>query len=100
MATAPTKLGQFVQQNWSEDDALLRSLRQAGLVRRSVSDDEVMAVIRQAREENQAISESVRHFSFPHERVRLYLQPYLTAEGRTWSLPRNSRPKPWWKFWS
>ena len=99
MAIAPSKLGEFVMQQWMSDDALLRSLRESGLVRRSAPDDELTAVFRHAREEDEAIPEQERAFNSPHERVRVFLQPYLTAKGRAWAVPLKSLDRPWWKLW-
>jgi hypothetical protein len=99
MAIAPSRLGKFVLENWSGDDALLRTLRRAGLVSRNAPDEEVTAVFRQAREEHAAIPEGARAFNSPHERVRVFLEPFLTARGRAWAVPLKSLERPWWRFW-
>lgn len=57
MAIAPSKLGQFVSQRLNADQALLRSLRAACLVRPDVSDDALTAVFWSAREEHDAMPE-------------------------------------------
>jgi len=59
--TAPSKLGDFIEpQMWDADDALLRSLRAAGLVRSNATDDELIAAFRRARQEHEAMSEGER----------------------------------------
>jgi len=99
--TAPSKLGDFIEpQMWDAVDALLRSLRAAGLVRSNATDDELIAAFRRARQEHEAMSEGERCFNSPdpHERVRVFLGPYLSRKGRRWAVPLKSLD-PWWKFW-
>ena len=106
MAIAPSKLGQFVsKQMGTADDALLRSLRAAGLVRPEASDDELTAVFSRVRQEHDAIPEGARQFNSPEERVRVLLEPYLSRKGRKWAVPLDSlnlpdEERPWWNFWS
>jgi hypothetical protein len=94
MAIAPSKLGRFVLRNWSSEDALLRGLREAGLVNPDVSDDELMAVFSEARREHAALSESHRGFNSPNERVRVFLGPFLSEKGRQWAVPLASLDLP------
>jgi hypothetical protein len=99
MAIKPTKLGQFVRQNWDDDDSLLRRLREAGLLRRGANDTKISEVIGQARDEHRAIRDAERMFNSPYERVRVMLRPFLNARGRAWAVPWNTPERPWWKFW-
>jgi hypothetical protein len=105
MAIAPSKLGEFVSPLMSSDDALVRGLREADLIKVDVSDDALIAVFRRAREEHQSLSESMQTFNSPHERVRVFLEPYLNDKGRKWAVPlvslveRQEERRPWWKFW-
>lgn len=95
MAIAPSKLGQLVsRQFWNADEALLRSLRAAGLVRPDAADDELIAVFRRARQEHDAIPEGARAFNSPEERVRVFLEPYLSDKGRKWAVPLESLDLP------
>ena len=50
---APSKLGRLVAREWQSDDGLVHRLREKGLVRAGVSDDDLKATFRQAREEIQ-----------------------------------------------
>jgi len=93
-AIAPSKLGRFVSREWNSDDALLRSLRDAGLVRPDVPDDKLMAEFKRARQEDAALSEGQRPFNSPEERVRVFLEPYLTDKGRRWAVPLDSLDLP------
>jgi len=93
-AIAPSKLGVFISKNWSSDASLLRSLRKAGLVKPDVADDELMAVFRRAREEHAALPEDRRGYNSPNERVRVFLDPYLTDKGRKWAEPLKSLDLP------
>jgi hypothetical protein len=91
-AIAPSKLGRFISKVWSaadarSDDALLRSLREAGLVRPDVPDDKLMAVFAAARQEHSALPAGRRRFNTPAERVRVLLEPYLSDTGRDWAVP-------------
>lgn len=99
MAIAPSRLGRFVQEHLDDDGALLRSLRRARLVRLGTGDDELTAVIRGALEEHARIPEAARSFNSPEERVRVFLQPYLTRKGHRWAVPLKSL-RPWWMFWA
>jgi hypothetical protein len=88
MAIAPSKLGQFVLREGTSDDALLRRLREVGLVRADVADDDVKATFRAARDEHDAGGRSL--FNSPHERVRVFLATYPTDKGRRWAEPLES----------
>jgi hypothetical protein len=95
MAIAPSKLGHFVaRQFWNSDDALLRELRAAGLVRPDVSDQELTAVFTRARQEHESYPEEDRAFNSPQERVRVFLEPYLSDKGRRWAVPLDSLELP------
>ena len=96
MAIAPSKLGHFVAGPFfnSDDNTLIRDLRAAGLVRAGVSDQELLAVFSRARDEDEAIPKGGRRFNSPHERVRVFLEPYLTEKGRTWAVPVDSLDLP------
>ena len=54
--------------------------------------------------------EGAREFNSPEERVRVFLEPYLSDKGRrravpldSWDLPDDedapSDKRPWWKLW-
>ena len=94
MAIAPSKLGRFVLPMLNADEALLRSLRAAGLVSRDAPDDALLAVFRRARDEDAALPEQARRFNSPHERVRVFLRPYLSDKGRRWAVPLDSLSLP------
>ncbi len=113
MAIAPSKLGQFVAERiWEGNDALVRSLRAAGLVKPKISDGELISVFRKVREEHEALSEEVPAYNSPNERICVFLEPYLSSKGRKWAVslesldlpddetqePRGDR-RPWWEFW-
>ena len=123
MAIAPSKLGTFVVQegfSWPSspsvppqdfgtvDDALVRRLRDVGLVRLEATDAEIAQTFRAARSEHAAGGYSP--FNSPGERVRVFLDPYLTQKGRDWAEPLKSLEVPddaegrgarsWWKFWN
>ena len=98
-AIAPSKLGRFVSQVWStadvrSDDALVRSLRQTGLVKPDAPDDKLLAVLESARREHSANTATGWSFSSPEERVRVLLEPYLTDKGRRWAVPLESLDLP------
>lgn len=93
MAIAPSKLGRFVLQ-WDSEDALLRGLREAGLVNNGVSDDELMILFRTVREEHAGLPSDEQAFNSPHERVRVFLEPYLSEKGRQWAVPVASLDLP------
>jgi hypothetical protein len=122
MAIAPSKLGRFVVQegfSWptnhlaarrefgTADETLVRRLRETGLVRPEATDGEVAETFRAARSEHAAGGYSP--FNSPNERVRVFLEPYLTKKGREWAEPLKSldlpdddsgrEPLSWWKFW-
>jgi hypothetical protein len=92
MAIAPSKLGELVNQEGASDDRLLRRLRDLRLVRPDVTDAEVVATFQAARDEHAAGGYSP--FNSPHERVRVFLQPFLTGKGRRWAVPLNSLHRP------
>ena len=88
MAIAPSKLGSLVAAEGSSDDRLLRRLRELRLVRPDVTDADVVATFQAARDEDAAGGYSP--FNSPHERVRVFLAPFLTAKGRRWAVPLQS----------
>jgi hypothetical protein len=102
MAIAPSKLGRFVVQegfswpthhaaprDWdAADETLVRRLREADLIRPETTDDEVAETLRTARAEHAAGGYSP--FNSPHERVRVFLERYLTPKGRKWAEPFKS----------
>jgi len=103
---APSKLGRLVAREWQSDDGLVRRLREEGLVRAGVSDDDVKATFRRAREEHSALPSGNREFNSPNERVRVFLAPFLTGKGEQWAVPLESLDlpdddgvRPWWKLW-
>ena len=99
------------------DEMLVRALREADLVNPDTSDEALRAVFSEARREHDALPAGQQDFNSPHERVRVFLHPYLSKKGRKWAIPldsltlpddptRNSagrgpRPskEPWWRFW-
>jgi hypothetical protein len=112
MAIAPSKLGRLVAEESHSDDALVRRLRDAGLVWEDASDDDLRQTFRQAREEHMALSPGQQEYNSPNERVRVFLAPFLTYRGRRWAAPLVSLDLPdddapsqshfrsrWWKFW-
>lgn len=108
MAIAPSNLGRVVSRYWSSERALVRELRAAGLVNPEVPDDDLKAVFKKAKEEHAGLPEGEREFNSPNERVRVFLEPYLTEKGRQWAVPLRSldltdellaNRKPWWRFW-
>ena len=94
MAIAPSKLGRFVLPMLNADEALLSSLRAAGLVRLDTPNDALIAVFKQARDEDAALPEHRRRFNSPHERVRVFLRPYLSDKGLRWAVPLDSLSLP------
>jgi hypothetical protein len=97
MAIAPSKLGRLVYEEFgnekdASDDRLLTRLRNCGLVRPDATDAEVLATFRAARDEHAAGGYS--HFNSPHERVRVFLEPYLTDKGKLWAEPIKSLQLP------
>ena len=94
MAIAPSKLGRLVATYWHSADAIIRELRAKGLIRPDVGDQEVIATVVHARDEHAKLDEGTREFNSPNERVRVFLAPYLTAEGRRWAVPLDSLKLP------
>jgi hypothetical protein len=107
MAIAPSKLGRFVARegfSWptsqsaapddygAADSTLVRRLRETGLVRPEATDGEIAQTFRAARSEHAAHGYSP--FNSPHERVRVFLAPYLTPKGREWAEPLTSLELP------
>jgi hypothetical protein len=114
MAIAPSKLGKLVAKHWQHsDEALVRQLRESGLVREDASDEELRATFKMAREEGAALRARGPYFNSPNERVRVFLAPLLSDKGKRWAVPLQSldlpdddgQPSqsrtrsPWWKFW-
>ena len=87
MAIAPSKLGRFVSPYLSSPDAFLAALRNAGLVEPSASDEDVKHTLQRAEDEHAQIPEAMQVFNTPHERVRVFLGPYLTPKGQLWAEP-------------
>ena len=85
MAIAPSKLGELVSQEWHSDDALVRRLREVGLVRADVSDGDLRSTLTKARDEDSALPLGDREFNSPNERVRVFLAPFLSDKGRKWA---------------
>lgn len=94
MAIAPSKLGHFVRREWSSDETLLHRLREVGLVNAAATDNELTEAFRKARQEDSALSEDVRSFNSPHERVRVFLASFLSDKGRQWAVPLKSLDLP------
>jgi hypothetical protein len=91
MAIAGSKLGRFVARHWSApDEEFVRALREAGLVRWLASDMALWMARDRAVREDQALPEGQRPFNSPHERVRVFLGPYLSAKGHAWAVPLDS----------
>ena len=89
---APSKLG-FLVARYS-DDTLVTKLREKGLVREDVSDYDLQATFRQAEEEHVALPLGQREFNSPNERVRVFLEPFLTHKGKLWAEPLRSLELP------
>ncbi|NOT47576.1 MAG: hypothetical protein HOP17_07475 [Acidobacteria bacterium] len=92
MAIAPSKLGGFVLRYQHSDQTLLLRLREVGLVRPDAADADVKATFQAAREEHAAGGYSPDNS--PHERVRVFLEPYLSDKGRKWAEPLESLELP------
>ena len=102
MAIAPSKLGEFVAHegfSWpgkesishnytAPDDKLVHRLRETGLIGADVTDAEVKETFHAARREH--ADGGYSPFNSPHERVRVFLLPYLTEKGRRWAEPFHS----------
>jgi hypothetical protein len=124
MAIAPSKLGEFVAARWNSEDAFLRGLRAAGLVKPGVPDTSLVQALASAKQEHRNLPEPQRMFNSPHERVRVFLGPHLSNKGRQWAVPGESLKIPddqeawaeaeavgathsspvsaakrWWRFW-
>jgi hypothetical protein len=123
VAIAPSKLGRFVTRqgfSWPReesavpgdsgdaDEALVSCLRETGLVRPDATNGEIAETFRAARSEHAAGGYSP--FNSPEERVRVFLEPYLTPKGRRWAEPLKSLDLPdddsgraaspsRWRFW-
>ena len=123
MAIAPSKLGGFVVREgftWprsessaaedysASDERLVHRLRETGLVRADVTDAAIAATFQAARREHADGGYSL--YNSPHERVRVFLEPYLEAKGHRWAVPLESLDLPdgdeegneassWWMFW-
>ena len=92
MAIAPSKLGRLVHREGASDERLLRRLRELRLVRPDATDADVVATFQAARDEHAAGGYSP--FNSPHERVRVFLGPFLTGKGRRWAVPLKSLEQP------
>ena len=93
MAIAPSKLGALVSEAWTTDAELLGRLRKHGVVKDSVTDAELVATFTRARLEHVQLG-GMSRFNSPHERVRVFLQPFLTEKGRAWAAPLDSLALP------
>ncbi len=67
---------------------------EARSVRVSVPDEDLTAVFNEAREEDSALPEGERLYNSPEERVRVFLEPYLSDKGRKWAVPLDSLDLP------
>jgi hypothetical protein len=92
MAIAPSKLGTLIARHRGADSRLLYHLRAEGLVEPDATDAEIQATFQAARDEDAALGFSP--FNSPHERVRVFLKPYLTEKGRRWAEPLRSMRLP------
>ena len=104
---APSKLGRLVEECWHSGSALPEVLRQQRLVRANVSDEDLEAAVNRALIEDATLPSGQRECNSPNERVRVFLEPFLTARGRLWAEPLRSlrladgdARKPWWKVWT
>ena len=93
MAIAPSKLGRLISREWQSDDALVRRLREIDLVREDVSDDDLKGIFRKAREEHSALPVEKQKYN-SHERVRVFLAPFLSNKGIEWAVPLKSLDLP------
>ena len=94
MAIAPSKLGRLVAGHWHSDEALVRQLREFGLVRDDASDEDLRATFSRAREEDAALPPGQREYNSPNERVRVFLTPFLSDRGTRWAVPLDSLKLP------
>jgi hypothetical protein len=90
---APSKLGKLVSETWTTDAELLARLRRHALVRDTVTDAELLAAFTKARLEHVQL-EGMSRFNSPQERVRVFLQPFLTEKGLVWAAPLDSLALP------
>lgn len=81
MAIAPSKLGRLIAQHWQSEEALVRTLREKGLVLKAAPDDDLYATFRKAREEDAALPPGQREYNSPNERVRVFLGRLLSEKG-------------------
>ena len=97
MAMAPSRLREFILANWVGDDVLIQSLRKNGLIRSSLSNEDLIAVFERARDEL-AGEKRPRAWGAPsrYERACIHLRPFLTLKGRAWAVPLKSLRWPWW----
>jgi len=96
-----------VEECWHSGSALPEVLRQQRLVRADVSDEDLEAAVNRALIEDATLPSGQRECNSPNERVRVFLEPFLTARGRLWAEPLRSlrladgdARKPWWKVWT
>jgi hypothetical protein len=99
MAIAPSRLGQFIDRAFylggpDSDAALVRRLREAELVVPESSDEALSAAIAEARREHLELPEEAQMFNSPEERVRVFLERYLSKKGRRWAKPLTSLKLP------
>jgi len=91
LAIAPSKLGRLIADEWSSpDETLIRRLRVLGLVMENAADDDLRATFKKAREEHAALRPGRREFNSPNERVRIFLDPFVTDKDRRWAVPLES----------
>jgi hypothetical protein len=76
------------------DEVLVRKLRDAEVVRPDVSDGDLVLTVVRAREEHERLPAAERPYNSPEERVRVFLDPYLTTKGRAWAVPLRSLDLP------
>jgi hypothetical protein len=84
----------LIAQEWHSDEAPIRQLRDAGLVRQDASDRDLHATFRRAREEHAALPPGQQKYNSPHERVRVFLAPFLSEKGKAWAVPLESLKLP------
>ena len=94
MAIAPSQLGRFVGDYWNSPETLVAALRKAELVNASAADEDVKRTLQRAKDEHALIAEPMRMFNTPSERVRVFLEPYLTQKGKLWAEPLVSLDLP------
>jgi hypothetical protein len=91
MAIAPSKLGRLIASEWQSDEGIIRRLRENALVAVDVADSALLAAVTKARKEHIALDNP---FNSPNERVRVFLNPYLTEKGQRWAVPLDSLNEP------